>query len=308
MSSPFWCVHSIYILSTNYIADKIYFDFSGFIHPKVPSGNLFAQIDTFDDQQVIALTCSGGSAYVLKNAVDGQWDTSLTTTTGIKQISVGQDKIYGLLSNDSLGKYDKDTKTFVSVGAPRPMKYIGAGSIGTFYYVEMNRKLSCLNISRNEYDYNQHTSGSSHYIAVECGEKHCWLLTNVDYTPHRYIIIFPRGESCLSGGGFNDGKTWIPDQHNLLFDSLDTNKAGKTWMIQRSIEDVFYRYGVSSSNMLGEKWINVPGLKLVDVAVGKDTVYGITKENKFVYFGKYNLRKEIQPVYYFKLLRHFLNY
>ena len=232
---------------------------------------------------------------MLKDAVNGQWDTTFTTTTRMKQLSVGQDRIYGLLSNDSLALYDVASKTFRDAGAPRTIKYVGAGATGVLYFVETDKRIACNNISdNNAWNKNTLSTVNTHtnYLGVECGEIHCWSYTSrfTQDKPLRSFIGFPREASCVKDINFVEGGvTFIEDGHELKVSTLDTNIAGKTWMVEYSTGDIFFRYGVSPSSMAGERWINVPGMKLLDIAVGKDTVYGVTNDNEFVYFSKYNI-------------------
>lgn len=69
--------------------------------------------------------------------------------------------------------------------------------------------------------------------------------------------------------------------------TIDTDKSGATAAVERKTGDVYVRLGVNNSMLEGTLWSPLPGVAMVDIAVGRNVIYGITVDGDFVRFGMF---------------------
>ena len=65
-----------------------------------------------------------------------------------------------------------------------------------------------------------------------------------------------------------------------------TFETGETWAVEKSTGDIYTRFGANSSGFAGLMWVTMPGVTLVDIAVGRNSVYGVDSIGTLWKFGK----------------------
>lgn len=180
-------------------------------------------------------------------------------------MSVGQNKTAILKKTGNVDLKPLRTETFVD---------IAMGSTGVEVYINTthvsihNYSLTC------SYSFNKDVNGLKN---ISCAQRQCW---GIDQSGSP---VFMKPPSICPSHLYGQVPNLITEPK---FTQIDTNIAGEVLAIERETSDVYYRVHGNSTDMKGSQWVNIPGIKLKSVAVGKDVIYGIDTEGRLVFMSK----------------------
>ena len=104
-----------------------------------------------------------------------------------------------------------------------------------------------------------------------------------------HIISLPPPPKALPSTAATTGQWNLLNTFMILFDERNicfAFKTGETWAVEKSTGDIYTRFGVNSSGLAGLMWVTMPGVTLVDIAVGRNSVYGVDSIGTLWKFGK----------------------
>ena len=255
----------------------------GFDNPSNIENIELNHIDTYDDSKVIGINKKDELVYELTNRTSNIWMRLGNESNQYISVGVGNNQsIYGLRKDATpayIYKYNPETKVFASISSTVIASKLGPGSSDVFYIAgNAVQALKCKEAGADTFKLVGHGvnylqfQGTKH---TACGKTLC---LSVD---KNHDMRFFSSETCPI-----PGSTFSASDRKMII--VDLNEANQIWGIEFNTGNVFYRVGITPSNKHGVKWINIPGIRLTGIAVGKMYTYGITKEHRLVYFGKFN--------------------